>query len=838
MERLLNWYRDKTQFGYKIIVDGSLAQVETAIDSITARFAETRVMSAVMDSRTMSINKNSVSMSDIRAMIRSIPTESYLSATFFFKLTKYLYDTYFANFKSAPLFNLVQNALSTVSCDYITATYKTLDVGELDIEKLLNFLCNFMTVIANNAQETNLYIISNIVNKLHFCFVGFLMATGCKTLVLCQAGKSSMLDNVPFMHLSNFKPDVTPGTNVQIMGVGVQERTEDIQKIKGANINVQKSQSLPDTAPAVRHKSEQKRTRAEAYSAESVQAHSVENSKSKIVKENVDTPNIKIRSKVIDNAFYLLENYFKDSCYDRHIQDGTIDVPVSFNRIVGVISPIDKDYYDYVNRLLELVEVLKKNPAFQFISGGADKDLNVECAVQQVIESCKGSTNRFSTLVDWCGLVFKSEFYHTYIKNLLIEIYTKMSECASRCDIGLNITEALSYIITYINSSVIDMEFMKSRHLIFYYGDLRLEHFYYLWFLNQLGWSVVHVSADSTYDNSISSIISKDYPSITTTCENNTRANVEFPTDKLVSRTTTAYSVSGMVDKSLFNNTGLFKPYQLDGHEINHLSVRATFEETLDVLFAEARIRQNFSYTDTKVYIPNVFMKINGVKTDLDGYINSITDIERKSGEKTGTHFSYTCPDGSIYEPIKFKHPPNLRELEQCMRADGRLEEDKLLGSSLFSQFSHIKLTAQKEFVRKLNILINAPNIFNWTWTNSKRINILQKILSLKTPDIADLLHKFDYYSYIPKFIFFNSGKLHEDYALDLGIVASFMNLLGFDVLIFNPTGYADVEKTASPEQLTVHILDEFNTDCYLKTEQRRIQKNTGFLGGLGKLFK
>ena len=104
--------------------------------------------------------------------------------------------------------------------------------------------------------------------------------------------------------------------------------------------------------------------------------------------------------------------------------------------------------------------------------------------------------------------------------------------------------------------------------------------------------------------------------------------------------------------------------------------------------------------------------------------------------------------------------------------------------------------------------------------------------------EILRILQKFDFTKDIPKFIVVDT--IEDTFSKVECIQLVLLNLLGFDILIYTPTGYKDLETYISPNAFETYTMNEFKYNTRiprfkLPSTVPEPNNNGGFIN---KLFK
>ena len=73
------------------------------------------------------------------------------------------------------------------------------------------------------------------------------------------------------------------------------------------------------------------------------------------------------------------------------------------------------------------------------------------------------------------------------------------------------------------------------------------------------------------------------------------------------------------------------------------------------------------------------------------------------------------------------------------------------------------------------------------------------------------MIQKFDFTKKNPKIVYINTGE--SVISLEDSILIAFLNLIGFDIIFFVPTGYQSIEKHFNKTLMEEHQIGEYKYD-------------------------
>lgn len=295
----------------------------------------------------------------------------------------------------------------------------------------------------------------------------------------------------------------------------------------------------------------------------------------------------------------------------------------------------------------------------------------------------------------------------------------------------------------------------------------------------------------------------------------NSATSFPFPSAMRKARVSTvAYNAEKELDSIMYNDDYFFRCFQFAN--CRAVTLQTTFEE-IDIIWEqESKYRTGFEVKNNLVSVPNIFAKICGVKNgDQSEYVKEIC-------------YKIT-EDTIVFNRIPFC-PIITSRLDFSKFIDGSniLIED--LKKSPVNKYSYLNDDKQNFLFYKLQELIDCGYI-------DIPIELLpQKVLHTcfnMDKDIIKLVQKFDFTKSLPKVIVFDC--VEKTFGESDCILLMLLNLMGFDILIYTPTGYKNIETFVNPKAFTSYTLDTFVHDMRLP-RLKPLKRPTG--GLFGRLFK
>ena len=368
-------------------------------------------------------------------------------------------------------------------------------------------------------------------------------------------------------------------------------------------------------------------------------------------------------------------------------------------------------------------------------------------------------------------------------------------------------------------SSLIDNNDCNRLPIFIFYGACGESEIQFMHWLSYMPIDVIIINPKKDNAQEI-----KQYNILIEELPNSASDIFEFPKSlPKIKATTAAYSAQQELDTLLYSDTGIYRNMQFE--RSNALTLSTTFDE-IDILWREdARYRPNFETRDGIVTVPNIFAKICGVenqdKSEYVKYIQSLLTFKTFYKSKF---------------PIIFPNTPNVIKQNVHNYINNKKINPEAIKKDKGYKYAHLSDNIQNFILEKIQQLLDLD------WIKSETLGIENLIVSslLNLPkEITILIQQFDFTGEIPKIVI-----LHTDEKLpstEDGIMLLFLNLIGFDILVFTPTGYKDIEKIINENAFTVHEIGSYMFDLHipiLKPSKNQTRTNKNNQKGLfQKLF-
>lgn len=271
----------------------------------------------------------------------------------------------------------------------------------------------------------------------------------------------------------------------------------------------------------------------------------------------------------------------------------------------------------------------------------------------------------------------------------------------------------------------------------------------------------------------------------------------DFPVEPSQMRVrTAAYQAEREMDSILYQNTGLYRARQHQKAEA--VTLQTMYEEISLLWDQELKYRPGFAAEGDTVTVPVLLEKICGIK---DGPILPYwLDIKKLVTPETTLVTKLPWQTGLEANPMKPYATQFLRQ--------GRLQREKIKQHKDYP-YGILRPEIQDYLLDKLQVLLDEKLIAG-TYQNGTEYTIVSTILGLPK-DLLRRIQNFDFTKKNPKLIIISTTE--ETLSLEDSILVAFLNLVGFDILFFVPTGYQSIEKYFQKPFANEHQLGPYRYD-------------------------
>lgn len=267
-----------------------------------------------------------------------------------------------------------------------------------------------------------------------------------------------------------------------------------------------------------------------------------------------------------------------------------------------------------------------------------------------------------------------------------------------------------------------------------------------------------------------------------------------FPQNSAAVQTgTVAYHAERDLDTLLYQDTGMYREQQYT--KARAIVLQTTYEEISILWDQELKYRPSFETANGEVTLPTIFAKVSGVKnSDAIGYWSSIRQLLTEDTILIDRVPHISRQDDNPLKPYATQFWRN-----------NRLQKTAIKRCPAY-QYNLLRESVQDYILDNLEQFINS-RIIKGTFENGTEYIILSTLLNL-AKDVQQLLHKFDFTKKNPKVVYVAAED--KSFSQEDAITMTFLNRLGFDVLVFVPTGYQCFEQYFQNPICMEHQIGEY----------------------------
>ena len=474
------------------------------------------------------------------------------------------------------------------------------------------------------------------------------------------------------------------------------------------------------------------------------------------------------------------------------LEDKKIDA--FFNGFIGD----DSDEEIYIQTLCRLKEYLKKQYKVIEVSNGILPLSNEE--INLVNDKVKGESERIKS---YAGLFRKYFNEDIEFENIIKEF--------SLSNKSNSVVENFTLKLLIWSIRMKDFILSPDKKAILYFGSIKTHEMYFLKLLKSLKINIVYISPEENSDDKLIKIAQLNI------CKGSRFFNIkEYPKKNVNEVRTSAYKAEKQVDMILHNEeTGLYRPYQLNSKEISTVILRTTLEEAFILWKEEAKYRTGFVNEGDCVENPILFLKIDGVYNDIDSYYDLFLKMKSTNNTEVvcGTNIYSNIYNNQEYYGANY-----------FFDSSGNIIVDKLKESRYY-KYKYLDKDVQNAIIEKMGELIESKYLL-FNQDKDFRIRVLLTILNLDEKFIK-MLQSYNIGGEVPKIIFFNNNK--EQYTKEDAIIIMFMVLMGVDIVILNPTGYLNIENMIDENIIPKFKLETVNYNLEIPDRIKNKQDKKSF---------
>ena len=501
--------------------------------------------------------------------------------------------------------------------------------------------------------------------------------------------------------------------------------------------------------------------------------------KSNEIKRNIDSV-----SGIIETNIWFEGDFFKE-IFKTNSQRGILGTSHIYNMYVRYIGIDEKNIYS--NRIFKLKNDIEsaKRPLL-IIEGNIGNPLIDETKSIHIGKYSNKDELTRQFLLNINSSIDK--VLNTFIQRAFINAINNSDGSLSKVyNFGVKL---LCWINRYYNK-LFENYRIDNIPVFLYYGVCNQAEAEFLNMLSEMPVDVIYISPDKK-NNEIFKNIKYDKGKEIILSE-----SIEifpFPKKEVKIRmATTAYNAQKELDKILYSDTGLFRNRQFI--RSMPLTLKTTYDEISILWGQEAKYRPGFDTNNNRVIVPNIFAKVCGVENgDTAKYFQDIGNLLKEDKLIYISKFPYiTNETTNTIKQYAYKFIKNKKILPDEIKHHKEYKYD-----FLDRNIQDYILEKIQDIIEQKLIDLNTPQIDNI---------IVSTLLNLDKETLR-LIQQFDFTKNIPKLIVFSSEETMA--SLEDCIYILFLNLVGFDIVVFTPTGYRNIDKYINHDLFEEYQIGEY----------------------------
>ncbi|WP_081642812.1 YceG family protein [Lachnobacterium bovis] len=264
-----------------------------------------------------------------------------------------------------------------------------------------------------------------------------------------------------------------------------------------------------------------------------------------------------------------------------------------------------------------------------------------------------------------------------------------------------------------------------------------------------------------------------------------------------LSYNTVAYNAEKELDTLMYQDSGLYRVKQFS--KANVIFLKTMFEE-IELLWDEGvKFRPGFDTINDTVNLPVISAKVSGVKDkNVKEYLALINKLKASENVLVVQNGNYNISDSKN----------QIKQYATSFFKNGKLLKEKIKTHNSY-KYGLLREDMQDYMLEKLQILIEQC-IIKGTYQNGTEYTIISVALNLNN-DVIRLIQDFDFTGKNPKVLYFNTTE--RTCTLEETIFFAYLNLLGFDVVFFVPTGYQCIEQFLNKKYFSEYQIGDYMFD-------------------------
>lgn len=354
----------------------------------------------------------------------------------------------------------------------------------------------------------------------------------------------------------------------------------------------------------------------------------------------------------------------------------------------------------------------------------------------------------------------------------------------------------------------------------FYYGDITKHEVYFLMLLHKMGFDVVYINPlrnevwDDVDKSGESEVVTSPQILAITPIADIMNSAKEIREEQSIT-----LQLQREMEDTLLSGSGVYRSWQFRDGSTKALFIRSTVIDLLNNYNEPARVRNGFQVDGSVVTVPNYLFQIDGLNSNMQEYHHLLEVCTKSPNTKILTDKGESLLGTTVSDSEKLK-------LAFCKLSDGHYDIEELKKLSYY-KWDRYRDSLEDFILNKINDLLD-DCMYKKQLSKEEEFSLVCDILSMDE-SVIKMADNFDFTDKIPKIVIFLEK---EDFVPDRVLyLLGFIVTLGFDVVIFNPSGLMSIDSVFQVARFNYERLDTMKYDCTFES----IKKKKGFFKNLFK---
>ena len=273
----------------------------------------------------------------------------------------------------------------------------------------------------------------------------------------------------------------------------------------------------------------------------------------------------------------------------------------------------------------------------------------------------------------------------------------------------------------------------------------------------------------------------------------------KFPRDAgTLQMRTAASSAQSDLDTFLYTD-GFYRNRQFS--KADAITLQTTYDEMFILWDQELKYRSHFGTVNQIVNMPVIYAKVSGVengKTDM--YWQKIKALIGPQTYLIRSFPHISSGTGNQFQELAVKSLKN-----------GRIRRDDIRAARQYP-FALLREELQDHIFDKIQMMLDRK-LIRGIGVNGTEYTVLATVLNMNK-ELIRMLQSFDFTKKNPKVVAVCTGE--QVCSLEDTILLTFLNLVGFDVVLFVPTGYQTLERFLNDNYPVEHQIGDYVYDLHV----------------------